>query len=213
MELLIGLIGLVVGVVIGFLIVKGQLNKKIGQLETLLEKEKEQHGVTQQNLVDTKKFINVRRDKLPSPLSENKRKYFSISKFLIDRNNTVWIGSYWGGLYWKNEKASRFTLITKDITRPSGFPGGSVWSIAEANDHSLWIANQSGFYQWFPKTDSFVLLRLDPSGIKLEGFSILADRKGRLWCGSRNNGLYIYDPFSKKTVHYIIMTVLELMIY
>ncbi len=53
----IGLIGLVVGAIIGFLMSKVQLTKKNGQLEMLLEKEKEQHNETKQNLSDTRKFI------------------------------------------------------------------------------------------------------------------------------------------------------------
>ncbi len=148
----------------------------------------------------TKSFTDLgKRNNFPSVLNSNGR----ASKILIDRNNTVWVGTYFGGLYWINKKASQFNLLKKDIASPAGYAGGVTWAFSDNKDGSCWIANTNGFYHWFPKNDSFALLPIDPSTDKIEGRSILLDSKGRLWCGSARNGLYQYYPASKKTVHYV----------
>ncbi len=113
------------------------------------------------------------------------------------------MGTYYGGLYWINKKASQFNLLKKDIASPAGYPGGVTWAFSDNKDGSCWMANTNGFYHWFPKNDSFVSLPIDPSTDKIEGRSILLDSKGRLWCGSARNGLYRYNPATKKTVHYV----------
>lgn len=97
MEILIGLIAIVVGLLIGFLLAKGQLNKKIGQLETQLENEKAMHGVTQQTLADTKKFITdanaALKDSFDSlsatALRNNNQSFLDLAKTELDKHTTV----------------------------------------------------------------------------------------------------------------------------
>lgn len=97
MEILIGIIALLVGLLIGFLMAKGQLNKKIGQLEILLEKEKEQHLLTQQTLSDTKKFItdaNVALKDAFSTLSvnalrDNNTSFLTLAKTELEKHTTT----------------------------------------------------------------------------------------------------------------------------
>ncbi len=92
----IGLIGLVVGGIIGFLMAKGQLNKKIGQLETLLENEKGQHIMTQQSLIDTKKFINEANTSLKeafdslslNALRDNNKSFLDLAKTTLEKHIT-----------------------------------------------------------------------------------------------------------------------------
>ena len=148
----------------------------------------------------TQHFINFgNRNQLPVKM--NGAGY--ISQFLLDRNNTVWIATFFGGLYWINQKASSFTFIKKDTGKPAGYPGKAVNYFSKAKDNSIWMANSNGFYHWFPQADSFAILRLDPSINKLYGYSILLDSKGRIWCGTSGNGLYLHDPVTKRTVQYI----------
>lgn len=97
MEILIGVIALVIGLLIGFLLAKGPLNKKIGQLEILLEKEKEQHLLTQQNLAETKKFItdaNVALKDAFSTLSatalrDNNTSFLTLAKTELEKHTTT----------------------------------------------------------------------------------------------------------------------------
>lgn len=97
MEILIGIIALLLGLLIGFLVAKGQLSKKNGQLEILLEKEKEQHLLTQQNLADTKKFItdaNVALKDAFSTLSANALKdnstsFLTLAKTELEKHTTT----------------------------------------------------------------------------------------------------------------------------
>lgn len=97
MEIIIGVIALVIGLLIGFLIAKGPLNKKIGQLEILLEKEKEQHLLTQQNLAETKKFItdaNVALKDAFSTLSanalrDNNTSFLTLAKTELEKHTTT----------------------------------------------------------------------------------------------------------------------------
>ncbi|WP_276979193.1 DNA recombination protein RmuC [Flavobacterium filum] len=97
MEIIIGVIALLIGLLIGFLIAKGPLNKKIGQLEILLEKEKEQHLLTQQNLAETKKFItdaNVALKDAFSTLSatalrDNNTSFLTLAKTELEKHTTT----------------------------------------------------------------------------------------------------------------------------
>lgn len=97
MEILIGVIALLIGILIGFLIAKGPLNKKVGQLEILLEKEKEQHLLTQQNLAETKKFItdaNVALKDAFSTLSatalrDNNTSFLTLAKTELEKHTTA----------------------------------------------------------------------------------------------------------------------------
>jgi DNA recombination protein RmuC len=96
MEILIGLIGLAVGVAVGFLAAKGQLSKKIGQLEAQLGNEKEQHSVTQQTLTDTKKFINDANTALKdsfealssNALRNNNQSFLDLAKTTLEKHIT-----------------------------------------------------------------------------------------------------------------------------
>lgn len=97
MEILIGVIAFLIGLLIGFLIAKGSLNKKNGQLEILLEKEKEQHLLTQQNLAETKKFItdaNVALKDAFSTLSatalrDNNTSFLTLAKTELEKHTTA----------------------------------------------------------------------------------------------------------------------------
>lgn len=56
--IIIGLIGLAFGAFIGYLIVKGQLNKKVGELQTKFDNEKNLHEQTKQTLTETQTTLN-----------------------------------------------------------------------------------------------------------------------------------------------------------
>jgi DNA recombination protein RmuC len=97
MEILIGLIAIVVGLLIGLLLAKGQFSKKIGQLETQIENEKKMHGATQQTLEDTKKFINdantAMKDAFNSlsatALRNNNQSFLDLAKTELQKHTNV----------------------------------------------------------------------------------------------------------------------------
>lgn len=90
------MIGLLLGVVIGFLMAKGRLNKSIGQLEIELLNEKAQHVTTQQNLTDTKKFINDANTALKesfdslslNALRNNNQSFLDLAKTTLEKHIT-----------------------------------------------------------------------------------------------------------------------------
>lgn len=97
MEILIGVIALLIGALIGFLLAKSNLSKKVGQLEIFLQKEKEQHSLTQQNLAETKKFITdsdkALKDAFSSlsatALRENNTSFLTLAKTELEKHTTT----------------------------------------------------------------------------------------------------------------------------
>ena len=147
----------------------------------------------------THSFNNFNEDEISDHLKNG-----SISNFLDDRNGTLWIGTHFGGLYWINKNKSNFKLFARADSKPFGYPGGASYGIAEANDQTFWVAGEKGFYHWFPKKDSFVLLNLDPSIKNIGAYKVLIDQDGKLWCGTAFNGLFQYDVVTHKIIRFTL---------
>jgi len=76
-----------------------------------------------------------------------------------------------------------------------------VGSIVEDTDHSLLIGvNGAGLNRFNPKTKKFEQLLKDSCSNSIH--HIFLDSKNRMWIGSWDNGLFIYDRNSKKLIHH-----------
>jgi DNA recombination protein RmuC len=82
MEILIGLIGLVLGLIIGYLITKGQHNKSIGELQTNLNNEKNLHVQTKEVLSNTQLSLQ----KIGSDFQNEQKERVKFETQLIETN-------------------------------------------------------------------------------------------------------------------------------
>lgn len=98
---------------------------------------------------------------------------------LQDKNGNIWF-SNWGGAYRYDGKS--FTSFT--------LPGG-VMRITEDKKGNIWFGGDGGLHRYdgkyfthFTTKDGLATPRV---------WSILEDRSGNLWVGTRETGLYLYD--------------------
>jgi DNA recombination protein RmuC len=93
---LVGLGGLLVGILLGFLAAKAQSNKKIGRLETLFQQETQQHALTRQDLEDSRKFVadagNTMKESFDSlslnALKNNNQYFLDLAKTALEKQIT-----------------------------------------------------------------------------------------------------------------------------
>ena len=119
---------------------------------------------------------------------------------LQDKNGNIWF-SNWGGAYRYNGKT--FTgFSTKD-----GLTGKMVAKIIEDKKGTLWFSGD-GLFRYDARLHararsdgndevgqgkSFIRFTTKDGQANLGGWSILEDTSGKLWLGTKERGLYIFD--------------------
>lgn len=110
---------------------------------------------------------------------------------LQDKNGDIWF-SNWAGAYRYDGKS--FTSYTKS----NGLPGnnGLVTKIIEDKKGNLWFGGDGGLARY----DGQSITNFREGLINPWIWTILEDRAGRLWVGTRETGLYLFD--GKKFINY-----------
>jgi signal transduction histidine kinase/ligand-binding sensor domain-containing protein len=113
-----------------------------------------------------------------------------------DRFNDIWIGTYGGGVNYFTTKAKKFHN-TKVITDKSkSISSNLVNSFCEEDDY-LWIGTEMGLNRVEKATGKvtrFYHNENDPSSIGANAiYAIKKDKRGKLWIGSWNGGLSLYN--------------------
>lgn len=101
-----------------------------------------------------------------------------------DRDGTLWIGHSEGAAIYRDSEFR--SVIGEDVTA-----GRRVWSFAQADDGSMWIATENGLIHWngsvqrvYGEADGLPTLRLR---------SLTFDPAGTLWIGTTGGGLVSFD--------------------
>jgi ligand-binding sensor domain-containing protein/signal transduction histidine kinase len=152
---------------------------------------------------DNEKFIHYHHNESdPNSLSSN-----DIYSVYEDNRKNLWIGSMQGDLdlfdrenkvfhhyYYKNKKLSN----------------NEIWNITGDRDSNLWICSyRSGLYKLsFPDNgeSEFTHYMHDDNDVNsISGnaiFTVFEDSKERLWVGTENEGLNLFDEENNKFIHY-----------
>lgn len=119
-------------------------------------------------------------------LSGNLARTSQISVIKNDSRGNLLIGTY---------SLFRYNSITDRIERcdSSGNPEqtGRVFAIEEGKNGKIWIGAENGLFSYNPLTDSLKSYSLQ-DGKNYTVISLLFDNE-KLWLGTRNNGLLIFD--------------------
>lgn len=125
---------------------------------------------------------------------------------LEDREQSLWIGTFGGGLNRFDRHTKMFTHYRHDVAISTSISGSFVISSYEDRSNRLWIGTSgNGINKLERKKKKFQHLKPEPynpnSLIDRSVLSIQEDRSGLVWIGT-SNGLDRYDPATKQFTHY-----------
>lgn len=143
-----------------------------------------------------RRYVN---DKTPGSLSENR-----VMSMFVDRDGTLWAGTFEGGINRLNPDRSTFTRYGSRSRNP--LPSDWVGPIAQDRTGRLWIGTRdAGVTLLDPRTGETVQLRHDDTDdASLSGdcvVSLLADKNGGTWVGVNGGGANHYHPRRYKFQH------------
>jgi signal transduction histidine kinase/ligand-binding sensor domain-containing protein/DNA-binding response OmpR family regulator len=142
----------------------------------------EQGGLNFSNKERTEFIAYQYNENVPSSLPSN-----NVKSIFMDSNQDLWVGTFKGGL----------SLHKGNGIFENFLEGRSIYTIVETSAGKLLIGGRTGLHKMDLKTREFSRQVFPPSsGIRnLESFIIVlhVDSKNRIWIGTRNDGVYLYD--------------------
>jgi ligand-binding sensor domain-containing protein/two-component sensor histidine kinase len=163
-----------------------------------------QEGVSRFDPVN-EKFLNF-SSKGKGADNFNKENCYSF----IDKNNTVWIGSN-KGASWYDEKENRFKDVPMELTRPGVTRNLFATSFLHDSKKRLWVSTSFGIKLISPDKRSSASFHIPEPGLQklVENActQLAEDRNGRIFAGTWNKGILIFDENKKEFKHRIISAV------
>lgn len=126
-----------------------------------------------------------------------------ISDIIIDSKKRIWIATLGGGLSYYNPKFDSFTNFKNNPKTSKSLPFNNVDALLEDSKGFIWLGTENGLVCFNPDNNqfvSFVNLFNDNQNQKSNVItSIYEDKNHNLWIGTFGNGLFVFNPKSKKT--------------
>jgi len=151
----------------------------------------------------TKQFSSYKHDpEDKSSLSQN-----SIYSVFMDNTNTVWIGTYWGGI--NMVSSNNTTFLTFQTTRyHSNINNNVVSAVWEDNKHNLWIGTEGGGLNYFDRRADVVTTYQnkvsDPTSLGSDLVKVIyIDKSGNVWTGTHGGGLNLFNPSTRNFRRYL----------
>tara|TARA_Y100000385_G_scaffold155349_1_gene161074 strand:+ start:1734 stop:4067 length:2334 start_codon:yes stop_codon:yes gene_type:complete len=137
---------------------------------------------------------------------------FGLSDIIIDRNNTLWIGTRGDGVIAFNENGNRIKGLTTTPTQ-GGLPKMRVLSLASDTENRIWIGTISGLVVFNNASGVFdadvldaqpIIILDDGTPRKLLGDetvnTIAVDGANNKWFGTENGGVTYTNPSGQNTI-------------
>ena len=127
--------------------------------------------------------------------------HFSIYSTYVDNANTIWIGTYAGGVNYSNPLNSRF-IFHGLKNEQEQFPGVCGAMAYQPETNILWIASEGrGLLAYDIDKDSFSHYLLDNHSDLLGDRNIIKSlyiEGNTIWCGTQKGTVYRFDTRTKK---------------
>lgn len=136
----------------------------------------------------------------PFSISDN-----AVYSIFPDRAGTMWVGTFFGGVNYFNEKGPAFEMYypTGDAHSLSG---RAVSCFLEDRPGMLWVGTEDGGLQYFNTTTrSFQQYPFLPQQQPLSYHNIhtlIKDKAGNIWIGLFAGGVNVLDPRTGKVAHF-----------
>jgi diguanylate cyclase (GGDEF)-like protein/PAS domain S-box-containing protein len=110
-----------------------------------------------------------------------------------DSNNSIWVGTYSGGIYRYNADSSEIKLFKNTPVNPNTLSGNIIWGLAEDSSGKIWIGTQSnGMNQLDIKNYVFKQFL---SEFEFNIWALKIDQFNQIWVAS-SSGIFIYQQSS-----------------
>jgi diguanylate cyclase (GGDEF)-like protein/PAS domain S-box-containing protein len=119
-----------------------------------------------------------------------------ILNLFIDSNNSIWVGTYSGGIYRYNVESSEIKLFNKSLIEQfeplesSGLSGNIIWGLSEDSNGKIWIGTQSNGLNQLD-TNNYVFKQF-LSEFEHTIWALKIDEFDRIWIAS-SGGIFIYE--------------------
>lgn len=151
----------------------------------------------------TNRYTCYTQSKLPGGLTHS-----SIFALYKDRQGTIWVGTYYGGVNYFNPYGDIFTYYADDPDRDDCLSYGFVGNMVEDRDHNIWICTEGGglnrLNRRTRKIQHFYASRHANSVAHNNLKSICYDHKRHaLYIGTHTGGLSKYDINRNRFTNYL----------
>ncbi len=129
----------------------------------------------------------------------------SVNAVYQDFEGYLWIGTD-AGLYIFNTEKEKFNSANKWVAKSSRLLEANIRSIEQSREKIIWIGTQQGLLKLQRSLKDFKVYAKDQENEPLFGSNLIAsifqDDYGKLWVGTWDKGVYIYDRSSGEIRNY-----------
>jgi len=146
----------------------------------------------------------------------DRRKSFSLShkaikSIYVAQRGIMWFGTYQGGVNKYDPNLALFNLKRSSPFDPKGLSFPAVTSFAENKDGRIFIGTDGGGLHLFNRNTGLfdhciIGSKINRSGNSLSILAMDMDSKNKLWIGTFQNGLFVYDPLTTQYKQYLAGT-------
>ncbi len=123
-----------------------------------------------------------------------------------DKNNGLWLGTYYGGVNFADLDRKPFVHFTADENDHHFLNSKSVFAFARDLKGKLYIGTEEGLNVFDKKNNTFTYYVHDPKNPNSLAYndikSLAFDQQGNLWIGTNLGGLDYFYPNTGKFKHY-----------
>lgn len=118
-----------------------------------------------------------------------------------DKSGFLWVGTDDGLNRFDGYDFKVFKSDEKDTTT---LPDNSIRALCLSDDSTLWIGTNKGVCRYFPRTETFSRLSVDPKSTKNGGSvsDIKIHHNGSVWIAYIGDGVNVVRPGKKEITHY-----------
>lgn len=157
-------------------------------------------GLNVLNLSNNKFSSYVKKTNDPFSLSDN-----AIYTICADREGGIWLGTFFGGANYLQEKSSGFELYYPTGERNS-LSGNAVSAFLEDKPGMFWVGTEDGglnYYNSFNNTFKQYPFASGQQKLSYHNIhSLFKDSRGNIWIGTFAGGLNVYNPATGKVKNY-----------